>query len=111
MQKPFEAGRAEGRDRLMVLLRQVMIRAAKSAIRTIPPCTRQVLVASGHYTQSYRESLYFCDCRRMKSSRMSCSTECNAKHSLHVQNASEKGFSIRLDLAKSQSCGWTLWLS
>jgi len=42
VQKPFEAGRAEGRDRLMVLLRQVMIRAAKSAIRTIPPCTRQV---------------------------------------------------------------------
>jgi len=57
VQKPFEAGRAEGRDRLMVLLRQVMIRAAKSAIRTIPPCTRQVLVASIHYTQSYRESL------------------------------------------------------
>lgn len=42
MQKPFEAGRPEGRARLASLLRATMIRAAKSAIRDIPKCTRKV---------------------------------------------------------------------
>lgn len=42
IQKPFNAGRAVGRERLMRLLRALMIRAAKSDIRSIPPCHRQV---------------------------------------------------------------------
>ena len=42
MQRPFEAGRPEGRARLAALLRGTMIRAAKSAIRDIPTCLRKV---------------------------------------------------------------------
>ena len=42
VQRPFEAGQAEGRARLMALLRRTMIRASKSAITSIPPCTKTV---------------------------------------------------------------------
>ena len=36
VQKPFEARRPEGRERLVALLRQVMIRAAKADLLTLP---------------------------------------------------------------------------
>lgn len=42
VQRPFEAGRPEGRARLAALLRGSMIRAAKAAIRDIPKCLRKV---------------------------------------------------------------------
>ena len=42
IQKPFEARQGAGRWRLMHLLRQVMIRAAKSDLITIPPCHTKV---------------------------------------------------------------------
>ena len=36
VQKPFEARRPEGRERLVAMLRQVMIRAAKADLLTLP---------------------------------------------------------------------------
>jgi hypothetical protein len=42
VQKPFEAGQAEGRERLMVLLRHVMMRASKEDLLTMVKCIRKV---------------------------------------------------------------------
>lgn len=56
IQKPFEARQGAGRWRLMHLLRQVMIRAAKSDLITIPPCHAKV--SCGAWTNRHSRSLF-----------------------------------------------------
>ncbi len=54
VQKPFDAGRVAGRERLMHLLRALMIRSAKADLRTIPPCRRQVVRRDSRHLSIHR---------------------------------------------------------
>eukprot|EP00249_Psilotum_nudum_P017494 c26350_g1_i1 orf=79-4755(+) len=52
--KPFEAGREEGRFRLLQLLQRCMISARKSDLCTLPPCVRKVTLLD--FTQKHADS-------------------------------------------------------
>lgn len=52
--KPFEAGREEGRARLLQLLHRCMISARKSDLCTIPPCVRKITLLD--FTLKHAES-------------------------------------------------------
>lgn len=55
--RPFEAGREEGRERLLQLLHRVMISSRKADLCTIPPCIRKVklLDFTEQHAASYNE--------------------------------------------------------
>ena len=76
MQKPFEARRPEGRERLVALLRQVMIRAAKADIITLPRLEYKVAGTRvcSHLLTSFWPAL--AGCRALRGAAASARAHC-----------------------------------